>query len=465
MNHSRVILNNAGPVSLFNPPRLQNLGATRPYRRITQAPSLKLRNQRPWVSRSFTTTPRPTARLRNTINKAKNDHPFLLPTLLIASLASVSYLALLSYDEISREDPKLGAFPPAVERHLRNAIWYTEIKPEPSVALASFTKALEQAEKHGLDPLSPELIGIHIRLAAALEKFGSARGAVEILDKVAGDMVERIEDIDLGRVRPLNVEKREFSATDAQGSSTASVTETSSEIQETERGRLLKKVIECKVKISQLYESDYIKDNVSAKSTIDEAMKLLIESMRDPKSLQFDENRAGISADEAAAMLNAVGGSNINCGNLGPALEIFKLALIAVRKANKGKPSCREAFTLSNMQFAVAMMLDSPDPIIDGKPATAASAKQARQIKIGWAQQALQCVQAVKPAEQDEFCSMAVVSSWSGIASTLMELGDSKGAKKMWEQVIENSESHPPLKVLLPVAHSALKEIDMKEKR
>ena len=471
MNPSRVALNRAGQLSLLKPLRLENPWAIRRYC-ITQTSSLELsrcvqqlRSPRQFEIRSFTTTQRSSVRLRNTINKAKKDHPFLLPALFIASFASVCYLALLSYDEINREEPKLGVFPPAVEQHLRNAIWYTEIKPEPSIALDSFTRALEQAEKQGLDPFSDEFIGIHIRLAAALEKFGIAKGAIEILEKVANDMTERIQDIDLGRVTQRKVEKTEFRVTDAQGLSTVSVTEASPETQETERGRLLKKVIECKVKIAQLYESDYLQDNVSAKSTMDEAMKILVEAMRDPKSLQFDENRAGISADEAAAMFNQVGSSNMTWGNYGTALEIFKLALVAVRKANKGKPSCREAFTLSNMHSAVSMMLESPNSIIDGKPASAASIKQARQIKAGWAQQSLKCAQAVEPAEQDQLCTMAVISSWSGMASTLMELGDFKGAKRMWEQVIQMSESEPVLKQLLPIAHSALREIDEKGKR
>ena len=413
---------------------------------------------------SFTTTQTPKDKLRNAINKARHDHPFLFPTLVIASTASVCWLGVVSYDQYTREKPNLGDFPPAVEHHLRNAIWYTEIKPVPTIAVHSFTKAIERAEKEGMDPFSPEFTGIHIRFAAALEKLGQAKGAIEILGKLADELMERIEDIDLGRVAQRKAKTTQSGESEGRRRDEGPPTEASSDAQESERGRLLKLVIECKVKISSLYESDHLQDNASAKRVMDEAMKLLIESMVDPKSLQFDENRAGISADEAAAMLNGVGGSNLIRGNSATALEIFKLALIAVRKSNKGEPSCREAFTLGNMCSAVTMMLDQPNLVIDGEPATQASIKQARQIQAGWAQQSLQCVQAVKPSEQDQFCRMAAMASWSHLGVVLEQLGDLKGARKMWEQVIQNSKSEAALELMVPLAQRALRHLAAKEK-
>ena len=315
-----------------------------------------------------------------------------------------------------------------------------------------------------MDPYSPELTGIHIRFAAALEKFGQAKGAVEIMERLVNELVERIQDIDRGRVTSRAGGRPESCGSEIQGPKAESAAELSPEARETERARLLKQVIRCKVKTSQLYESDHIQDDASAKRVIDEAMKILIDSMRDPRSLQFDENRAGISADEAAAMLSQVGESHVVCGSYDTALDAFKFALIALRKATEGKPSCQEAYTLSNMSTAVTMMLKSSSPVIDGKPATEASVKQAHQIKADWAKQSLQCAQSVEPAQQNHLCALAVIASWSNMASTLIELGDLKGAKAMWEQVIQNSESQPTLRQLLPDARGALKEIDEREK-
>jgi tetratricopeptide (TPR) repeat protein len=466
-------LNSVGQTALLRSLRLGGPTSIRSYRAYIHLRSTKPSRCLPQLSktqlvwqRSFTTTTQtPTDKLRNAVRKARRDHPFLFPTLLIASFASVCWLALLSYDEYTREKPKLGAFPPEVERHLRNAIWYTEIKPEPTIAAASFTRAIQQAEREDMDPFSSEFTGIHIRFAAALEKFGQAKGAVEILGQLVDDLVERIEDIDRGRVTQPRSKTAKSNEKETQGLDARSSARASPDAQESERSRLLKQVIECKVKISELYGGDYIQDNTSAKRAIDEAMKILIEAMRDPKSLQFDQNRAGISADEAAAMLSNSGANNLLWGNFGTALEIFKLALIAVRQANKGKPSCREAFTLSNMAAAVNLMLDYPNPVIDGKPATEESIKQARLILAGWAQQSLQCAQAVEGPERDNLCNMAVMTSWSHMAEALKELGDLKGARRMWEQVLDNSVSQTELSQLVPIAQSELKEIEEKEKR
>jgi tetratricopeptide (TPR) repeat protein len=415
--------------------------------------------------RSFTTTQTPTDKLRNAINKARHDHPFLLPTLVIACFASLSWLALLVYDEYTREKPNLGAYSPAVEQHLRNAIWYTEIKIEPGIAADSFTRAIAQVEREGMDPFSPEFTGIHIRFAAALEKFGQAKGAIEVLNRLVDDLVERIEDIDRGRFIPRKAKMTQPKEGEAQTPSPNSNAFPSLDATETERGRLLKQVIECKVKISNLYDSDHIQDNASARRVIDEAMKLLIEAMRDPESLQFDENRAGISSNEAAAMLSQVGTSYITWGSHDTALEIFKLALVAVRKANKGRPSCHESLTISNMVTAATMMLDSPNPHIDGKPATEASMRQARQTIVGWAEQSRICTEAVDPKDWDQLCAMAAITAYTGMANTLMELGDLKKARHMWEQILGKGPARTEYKELVPVAELALKEIEKRENR
>ncbi len=412
---------------------------------------------------SFTTTRAPIDKLRNAINKARRDHPFLFPTLLVASFASVCWLMLLAYDGYTQETPTLGTFPPEVERHLRNAIWYTEIKPEPTIAADSFTRAIEQAEREGMDLFSPEFTGIHIRFAAALEKFGQGKGAVEILDRLANDLVERIEEIDRGRAMQFKRNATQSSKVEVQELSAQSSAGATASAQETERARLLKQAIECKVKISNLHGSDSIQDNNAAKRVIDEAMKMLIGAMRDPKSLQFDQNRAGISANEAGAMLTAAGESNIIWGNFGTALEIFKLALVAVRQATKGKPSCREAFLLSNMSASVAMLLDEPKPIIDSKPATEASIRRARQVLGGWAQESLHCaLVAVESSERDNLCSVAALTAWPHMAGTLKELGDLRASRAMWEQVLDKS--NPALQPLVPIAQNALRELDAMER-
>ncbi|KAF7507287.1 hypothetical protein GJ744_010721 [Endocarpon pusillum] len=464
------MLSRAGQKALPKVVPGQNLRAIRNYHAFRYHASLRpsgcmrqlVKVQHGWCC-SFTTTRTPTDKLRNVIHKARQDHPFLFPTLLVASFASVCWLTLLTYDAYTREKPTLGNFPPEVERHLHNAIWYTEIKPEPTIAADSFTRAIEQAEREGMDPFSPEFTGIHIRFAAALEKFGQAKGAVQILDRLANDLEEKIEEIDRGRATQFKASTTQSNKGEAPGSSARSSAGATAGAQETERARLLKRAIECKVKISNLYGSDYIQDNVTAKRVIDEAMKMLIEAMRDPRSLRFDENRAGITADEAGAMLSGAGGNNMIWGNFGTALEIFKLALVAVRQATKGKPSCREALVLSDMSAAAAMLLDEPNPIIDGKPATEASIKRTRHILRGWAQEALQCAQAVESSERDKLCSMAVLTAWPHMAGTLRALGDLKGSRAMWEQVLDTGKQ-PDLQPLVPFAQNALRELDAVER-
>jgi tetratricopeptide (TPR) repeat protein len=471
--HGLKILDSTGRAAVVRSLGLRGATAIRSYRPYIQPHSPKpsgylqqLSKAHPVWQRSFTTTTQtPTDKLRNAVSKAKHDHPFLFPTLLIASFASVCWLALLSYDEYTREKPKLGSFPPGVERHLRNAIWYTEIKPDPTIAADLFTKAIDLAEREGMDRFSSEFTGIHIRFAAALEKFGQAKGAVEILSQLVDDLVQRIEDIDLGRVAKRSSKAIKSNGSELQGLDAPSFAGNPSDAQESERSQLLKRVINCKVKVSHLYGSDYIQDDASARRVLNEAMQLLIGSMLDPKSLQFDQNRAGISAEEAAAMISDAASNHVEWGSFQPALEIFKLALFAVRQGEKGSPSCPEAFILSNIAGTLRLALASPNPIIDHKPATEETMKRARLILVNWADQSLRCAHAVKGGQQDNLCKLAVETSCSHLADALVELGDLKEARRIWELVLKDSTTQTEWKSSVSIAQSELKKIDHKEKR
>jgi tetratricopeptide (TPR) repeat protein len=418
----------------------------------------------PVWQRSFTTTTQTsTDKLRNAFRKARHDHPFLFPTLFIASFASVCWLALLYYDEYTREKPKFEAYPPGVERHLRNAIYYTEIKLDPTIAADHFTKAIDLAEREGMDPFSREVTGIHIRFAGALEKFGQAKGAVEVLSRLVNDMVERIEDIDLGRVTDRGSKAIKVSGSVNEKLNALLSAGNPSDGQESDRSRLLKLVIQCKVKISHLYGSDHIQDHASATRVLDEALETLLQTMPDPKSLQFGQNGAGISADEAAAMLSSAGTNYAEWGNFGTALGIFKLALVAVRQASQGTTSCREAYVLSCMAATTKLLLDEPNPIIDGKPATEASIKQARLILARWAHQSLQCVHAVEVTKMDPLCIKALLSIWAHIAHGWKDAGELKKARELWERVIQKNDSDPELSPMVSAARLIVREIEGKE--
>ena len=434
-------------------------------------------------SRAFSTAKSEPGKLRSAVLRARHDYPILFPVLLVATCASCGFLALLVYDEYTSQDPaELANFTPAVKQHLRRAIWYTEIKPSATIAADSFSQALEEAERGGLDPVSPDFAGIQIRFAQALEKFGRAKGAINILDRLVSDLVQRIEEIDRGKAPPRRDATSRTSARQEQDvdSRDRSAADPTPDLNDIERTRLLKQIIQCKYKISELYRSDYIQDEKTAHRVLDETIKLLVDSMKDPRSLRFDDNRAGISASEAAAMLNAAGNSHMLQGNFGPALEIFKLALVAVRKAEKGRPSCGEALTMSHMQAVVHKMLDSPSSapsplsfspssamsksLISRNPVTS-SPKQARQIAGQWAQQSLQCAQSVPADQQDDLCVMAAMSSWSGLATTLVELGDLPAARDMWQQVVQKARDSPALQAMVPVAETALKDLEEKEEK
>lgn len=67
---------------------------------------------------------------------------------------------------------------------MRRALYYSNEKLDPKLALKYYKLAIEQCHTHGLDPFSDEVTGIKIQLAAWLEKIENIKGSIQVLDLV-----------------------------------------------------------------------------------------------------------------------------------------------------------------------------------------------------------------------------------------------------------------------------------------
>lgn len=92
-------------------------------------------------------------------------------------------------------DKPLQAYPPAVAKQIKQALWHAS-QNDPQKMADSFKKAIVNAEEAGLHPLSDEVAGLKIECAALLSRLGDGMHktkAVQILEKVLDESVAGAE--------------------------------------------------------------------------------------------------------------------------------------------------------------------------------------------------------------------------------------------------------------------------------
>jgi hypothetical protein len=356
-------------------------------------------------------------RIQNQVEIARRDHPYQLSFALFGAVSGLILLSFVAYDEYYVQHPKYANYPLEVEQSLRQALHYTHVKPNKEAALRHFQEALIRAEKNSLEPFSKEFIGLRIRYAEMLEKFGHVAAAIEQLDLLAVDHAKKIKDIDEVAAHDLS----------------------SPEL----RRRLLKGFIQFNIKISELYESDYLQDMDKAKQVLSDAVGVLVTETQNPQTKGFTEdNAAGMSFIEIASMLVQMGDLYAVTGQEAEAVQTYMLTLQPLRAACNGSRSCREAQVLSNIASTMAMAMSKPNAKINGKPATKESMVAARNATIKWADHALGAVAGTSVAERDSVCELAEISARMTKADLLLDGGDRSGAQEVLTGLI------PKLKAL-----------------
>lgn len=344
-------------------------------------------------------------KIRNYIAQARHDNPIGFPVLVLATTASVLALGIFLYDDYFNQHPKFSEYPAGVEQQLRVALHFTHVRPDKAMALEYFQRAIRLADESPMDPFGKPFIGLRIRYSEMLEKFGHVQSAVEVLNLLTKDCEDKLAELD----------------------ATAAKDEATKEL----RRRLLKGIIQYKVKAASLYETDYLQDMPMAKKTLSDAVGLLVKETQDPQTKGFTEdNAADMSFEEISAMLSQMGDLYAVTGEEANAVQVYMLTLQPLRAACNGSKSCREAQVLSNIASTMDLAAKKPNAKINGKPATKESLQAARHATLKWAEHAVAVANAAPDADRDSVCQMALISAAMTKSDLLLELGDKSKAKE-----------------------------------
>ncbi|EXJ91404.1 hypothetical protein A1O1_04516 [Capronia coronata CBS 617.96] len=375
-------------------------------------------SHKPWIStRTAKTYARPPNRFEQMVIDARLQHPILFPTLLIGALGSVSLFTVMAYNEYMRG--KTSAYPPAVEEQLRQALHYCHVKPDPEASAQYFMEAIKKADEVGMDPFGKEAMGIRIRFAQMLEEFGHVKAAIEILDGITKDLQQKLAEVD----EQLSLKSDKPSDGDVAKAE--------------QRKALVKGIIQNKVKVSSLYESDYIQDRTMAKQTLSDAVALVVKETKDPQLKGFtDDNGAGLTTGEIAAMLSQMGDLYATTGEEANAVQVYMLTLQPLRASCDGSRSCKEVQVLSNIASTMGVALKNPGAKVNGKPATKEALAAGRRAALKWADQAVATAEVVKPEDRDEICDLALLSAQMTRADLLLANGEKSKSREVFQSLL-----------------------------
>lgn len=374
---------------------------------------------------------------RKHLEDAKRDYPIALPVAAVLAAGSLTLLGYLIYNDWKNVKPQFAAYPEAVERQLRLALHFTHMSPDPEAAASYFNEALKAASECAMNPYSKEVVGIRIRLAEMLEKFGHATAAVTCLEDIAANCEKKLGDSSIPALPPLNDEEAVPPVT---------------------RQALLRWVIETKVKVASLYESDYLQNRSKAKETLSDAVGLLMKESKDPQTNGFTaDNAAGMSMMEIASILSQMGDLYATSGEEANAVQTYMLALQPLRAACDGTRSCKEVQLFSNIASTMDIAMKKPGAKINGKPLTQQSLAAARKATLKWADQAIATAELIPPESRDSVCELGLISAQMTRADLLLDSGDKQQSKEAFSSLLPVLRTKG-LKTLSKVAEDGLKK-------
>ncbi|KAK5079272.1 hypothetical protein LTR64_002306 [Lithohypha guttulata] len=392
----------------LRPSNIRQVLHTRPNQSLVKLPQSRLAS-------NFGASSQPSfrERFKEQLRLARKDYPVIFPALLVASVASVSLLSLLIYDYYTRVAPQYAAYPPLVEQALRMGLQHVYVTPDPEKAEMHLTHALKMAHESGMDPYSPEVIGIRTRLAEMLEKFGRAKGAIEVLDGTINMCEEKVADIDRG------------------------VTSQDPEQTKSLRSGMLRTILRCRAKVASLYEGEYMRNTTKAKEVLSDAIGLLVKETQNPQTKGFSEdNAAGLPLDEIASMLSQMGDLYATTGEESNAVQVYMLTLAPLRQACNGNRSCKEVQVLSNIASTMDIAMKKPGATINGQPANKENLAAARKAILAWADQAIKTAEVVKPEDRDSVCDLGLISAEMTKADLLLKDGKTIQAREAFRGII-----------------------------
>ncbi|KAK2597446.1 hypothetical protein QQS21_005916 [Conoideocrella luteorostrata] len=407
------------------------------------------------------------------IRSAYKDAPALtsMNIILLALLAVISVVAIRRYI-LTFYNSEFSRYPEPVANTLRRAIYYTNYKPDPDMALKYYKKAMEQVGELGLDPFSDEVLGIRIQVSLWLQKINSYKASTDVLESVLEDckkwinvMKQSVQDgkvSEAGRYKPEVAEiqaaatGKAIKAPQRKEGGISKITNTKEKMDgETDveaeaetlwrkRQRLLAKAVGTAVKLGELYADEHVLEPEKSHEHLVWAVETTLKEFqrRNVEGIKPGE-QAWLSPAELGGMMESLGQDYERRSQFQLAVPLFFQALKLCQQP------CHRAVIMNNLAACFAQ-----HPIFTPNTAELSQAiqqfsdhlalpqtrKDCLEAGLNWAENAYLHGKDVKgddrTAECDEACAVALCN-WGDVAAMLGKTGL---AQEKYKQCVEMSE-------------------------
>lgn len=383
-------------------------------------------------------------------------------TLVVSVIAIRSFILNFYNSEFSR-------YPEPVANTLRRAIYYTNYKPDPEMALKYYKKAMEQVQEVGLDPFSDEVLGIRIQVSFWLQKINNYKRAIDVLESVLQDCKKWVDVMDQS-VADGKVDKNGRYVTESaetKSTATEKIAATSSKVSAAKdaeekdglanaepeppaetlfrkRQRILAKAVSTAVKLGEMYADEHVLQPDESQQHLVWAVETALNEFR---RLKVDGAKPGeqawLSPTELGGMMESLGRDYERRSQFHLAVPLFFQALKLCDSP------CHRAIIMNNLSACFAQhpiftpgMANVSEAIqqISDQAALPQTRKECLEAGLNWAENAYVHGKDVhgddRTAECDEACAVALCN-WGDVAAML---GKQELARQKYKQCIEMSQ-------------------------
>ncbi|KAF7542942.1 hypothetical protein G7Z17_g11146 [Cylindrodendrum hubeiense] len=405
--------------------------------------------------RSLMTAVSPTG-IKTAFRQSPGTTAFALAILLVIGIMA-GYTAKLYFTYFYHL--QFTRYPKPIANSLRRALYYTNINPDPELALKYYKRAMEQCADHGLDPFSDEVLGIRIQTSYWLQKIGNYDGTLHVLESVLGDL-KRWVDVMEQSVRdgkidsagklltpaPKQVEATETTEANKEAEA-ASADQTDDDfVPENlwhKRRRLLAKAIGTSVKLGELYSDEHVLDPDNSQKHLIWAVETALNEFRRRKTEGVKEHEGDwLSPEETGGAIESLGRDYESKSQFHLAIPLFFQALRLCEMP------CHRAVIMNNLAatfaqhpiFTPTLAIQPSEAIGElHEPAMPTTRKDCLEAALNWSENAYLHAKDVKgddhTPECDEACVVALCN-WGDVAAMM---GNTELARKKYNQCIEMS--------------------------
>lgn len=362
---------------------------------------------------------------------------------LVGSAGVVGYVVYMYFTYFYAS--QFTRYPPAIAKSLRRALYYSNYNEDNKLALKYYKLAIEQCNEHGLDPFSDEVVGIKIQLAAWLEKISNVDNAIKVLEMV---LTENKKWLDVARTTPEKLPRAPKPGTViGEGDSAETITKEDYERWvRSSRTRILGKSVGISTKLGELYAHDQVLQVDKAHERLMWAVETALGEFRRRRSEGVkDGDGRWMSPEEIGGALESLAHSYERKSEFDLALPLFFQALRLCQD------QCHMAVIMNNLAVTFAQHpprapYETLAGIVpgEGEKAPGTTEQWTRKDMLAsaqrWAKNALQHAKEPKGEDRTPECEEACVVALVNLGDMAAMAGDTKEARRRYEQSIKVSE-------------------------